>query len=122
MMRIVFFYISLVFFTGLSLRLSAQVAWLRPASPGIDDSVTLFFNAAEGNASLKGYTGDVYLHTGVITSKSLDGHDWKYVVGNWGTVDPRVLMKRELSSTPDFDFCLRKFFKFSRPPRQTTFF
>ncbi|MCX6270309.1 MAG: DUF5110 domain-containing protein [Bacteroidetes bacterium] len=74
--------------------LQAQIVRLDPVSPSINDSVTVFFNAAEGNKALMGYTGDVYLHTGVITSKSLDGHDWKYVVGDWGKDDKRVKMKR----------------------------
>ncbi len=72
----------------------SQVAWLVPSSPSVRDTVTLFFNAAEGNKNLKGHSGDVYLHAGIITNKSLDGHDWKYVVGNWGTADSRVVMKK----------------------------
>lgn len=88
----------------------AQVAWLVPDNPSVNDTVTLFFNAAEGNKNLKGYTGDLYLHAGVITNKSLDGHDWKFVVGNWGTADPRVLMKREKPDLYSFRFVPRQFY------------
>jgi len=57
--------------------LNAQVAWLTPEDPSIDDEVTLTFNAKEGNGALANHDKTVYLHTGIITEKSLDGGDWK---------------------------------------------
>lgn len=87
-----------------------QEVRLDPENPPVDATVTLYYNAAEGNKSLKDYTGDVYLHTGVITNKSLDGHDWKYVVGNWGTDDKRVLMKREGPNLYSFRMQIRSFY------------
>lgn len=98
-------------FAWLPLLLPAQVVWFEPANPPITDSITVFFNAAEGNAALKGHSGDVYLHTGVITSKSLDGHDWKYVVGNWGTDDRRVIMKRKAPDVYTFRMVIKEFYK-----------
>jgi len=89
----------------------AQVIWLVPESPSVTDSVTLFFNASEGNKALKNLGDDVYLHTGVITDKSLDGHDWKYVVGNWGKDDKSVLMKREGENLYSFRFLINSFYK-----------
>ena len=49
----------------------AQVVYTEPvvvqqSSTGI----VVYFNAAEGNKGLMGYTGEVYAHTGVITSES----------------------------------------------------
>jgi oligosaccharide 4-alpha-D-glucosyltransferase len=73
----------------------SQVVRIDPPNPPITENVTIYYDASEGNKSLMNYKGDVYLHTGVITNRSLDGHDWKYVVGNWGTDDKRVIMKRE---------------------------
>lgn len=73
----------------------AQVVTLSSPSPGLNEPFTLYFHADQGNKALRGHDGDVYLHTGVITNKSLDGHDWKYVVGNWGKTDEKVKMKRE---------------------------
>ena len=70
----------------------AQVAWMTPENPQPDAPATLTFNAKEGNAALAGYEGDVYFHTGVITDKSIDGGDWKHVIGNWGEADERVKM------------------------------
>src|ERR1035437_8634226 len=51
-----------------------------------DTGVTqITFDAAStlGNLGLKGYTGDVYAHVGVITSASTSSSDWKYVVTPW---------------------------------------
>lgn len=90
---------------------SAQVVWLKPENPSVTDSVTLYFNAAEGNMALKDVQENVYLHTGAITSKSLDGHDWKYVVGNWGKEDKTVLMKREDKNLYSFHFLIQPFYK-----------
>lgn len=90
---------------------SAQLVWLKPENPGVNDSVTVYFNAAEGNMALKNLGEDVYLHTGVITNKSIDGHDWKYVVGNWGKDDRTVLMKRESENTYSFSFVISSFYK-----------
>jgi oligosaccharide 4-alpha-D-glucosyltransferase len=89
----------------------AQLIWLVPANPSVSDSVTLYYNAAEGNKALFGYKDDVYLHTGVITNRSLDGHDWKYVVGNWGKDDKSVLMKREGENLYSFRFVINSFYK-----------
>ncbi len=66
----------------MGLLLAAQVT-TNPNPPVDNKPVTITFNAAEGNAELKGYTGDVYAHTGVITDKSSDGSDWKYVIAEW---------------------------------------
>lgn len=89
----------------------AQVIWLQPENPQINDSVTLFYDATKGNGALKDLKGNLYLHTGVITNRSLDGHDWKYVVGNWGTDDRRVLMTRESENLYSFKFVISTMYK-----------
>lgn len=38
-------------------------------------NIVIYYNAAEGTAGLKGATGDVYAHTGVITSASNSDSD-----------------------------------------------
>lgn len=105
-----FIFFSLLIASIAGSAISAQEVRLEPENPPVDATITLYFNAAEGNQSLKDYTGDVYLHTGVITNKSLDGHDWKYVVGNWGTDDKRVLMKREGPNLYSFTMQIRSFY------------
>lgn len=63
----------------------AQVVYTEPvvvqqSSTGI----VVYFNAAEGNKGLMGYTGEVYAHTGVITSESTGNSDWKHAPSEWG--------------------------------------
>jgi 1,4-alpha-glucan branching enzyme len=84
--------ILLLFFCLIQLGIS-QVS-VTPVFPGVDDNITVFFNAAEGNAALKGFNGDVYAHTGVITDLSTSATDWKYVVSAWASADAKVKMTR----------------------------
>jgi len=64
----------------------AQLVTTNPQFVTQNDGITeIIFDAAssEGNLGLKGYTGDVYAHVGVITSLSTSSSDWKYVVTPW---------------------------------------
>ncbi|MDP4204523.1 MAG: alpha-amylase family glycosyl hydrolase [Bacteroidota bacterium] len=72
---------------------SAQIT-TSPALPTVSNPVTITFDATQGSAGLKGYTGDVYAHTGVITDKSTSSTDWKYVKTNWGTNTPDTKLTR----------------------------
>lgn len=63
----------------------AQVVTTSPAFP-IDGNgnVTITFHADQGNMGLNNYTGDVYIHTGVI----LQGQSgWQHVVTTWGSTN-----------------------------------
>lgn len=73
--------------------LSAQVVYTVPEFPTQTDVVTVYFDATMGNAGLAGYTGDVYAHTGVITSNSTSPSDWKYVQGEWGTSNAPLMTR-----------------------------
>ena len=53
-----------------------------PALPTANDQITIEFDAT--GSELDGYTGDVYAHTGLITSASTDNDDWRYVIESWG--------------------------------------
>lgn len=59
------------------------VEW-SPSFPRVGQPITITFYADRGTGGLKGYNGDVYVHTGVITDKSVRPSDWKYVKTNWG--------------------------------------
>lgn len=67
----------------LSTSLNAQILTVVPENPTVDSTITLVYDATEGNGELAGYTGDVYMHTGVITAESTYPGDWKYVVTDW---------------------------------------
>ncbi len=69
---------------------SAQVVSVDPAFPSQNDTVTITFDASEGNGALSGFV-PVYAHTGIITQSGGPGN-WQNVQGNWGTSDPNVLM------------------------------
>ena len=49
----------------------AQVVTFQPSFATQNDSLTIVFDATKGDAGLSGFTGDVYLHSGVITNKSI---------------------------------------------------
>ncbi|TLX75335.1 T9SS type A sorting domain-containing protein [Labilibacter sediminis] len=76
-------YLHLVVFWCVGLLATAQVITTAPTVPVDNQSVVVTFNAAEGNQGLKDYTGDIYAHTGVITSESTSSSDWKYVQAGW---------------------------------------
>ena len=84
---------SLLVFLGLvvAIGLKAQPVTLTPAIVTQNDTVTITYNAALGNAALSGVT-PVYMHTGVITNLSTSPTDWRHVQGTWGSADPNVLM------------------------------
>lgn len=84
----------LIFLLSMASVLHAQLIVVEPAFPTDVDEVVLTFNAAEGNGGLAGYTGDVYAHTGVITSNSTGSSDWKYVVSGWGVNIPKAKLTR----------------------------
>ncbi|MBA4406995.1 alpha-amylase [bacterium] len=63
-----------------------------PTYPTSNDSIVVVFDASKGTAGLKDFTGDVYAHTGVITEKSANDTDWKYVIAGWTTNVPKAKM------------------------------
>lgn len=63
-----------------------------PPYPTTADHVEIWYDAREGNGALAGFTGEVYAHTGLITTESQNGSDWKHIKGNWGQPDSTVLM------------------------------
>ncbi len=69
------------FLLFVSLSFSQSVTTV-PVIPTASDVITITFDAT--GSELDGYTGDVYAHTGVITTSSTSNTDWKHVIGNWG--------------------------------------
>jgi 1,4-alpha-glucan branching enzyme len=76
-------YFTTCLFILLPLFLSAQIITTQPEVVTETGKVDVIFNAAEGNKGLQGFSGEVYAHTGVITSKSVNDTDWKYAP-RWG--------------------------------------
>lgn len=77
--------LTVIFFCILfSEPLLSQVVESDKAFPGQEDEITITFYADRGDRGLMGFTGDVYAHTGVITTASSSSADWKYVKTDWG--------------------------------------
>ena len=56
-----------------------------PIPNGYKGEIVLTFNPAKGSGGMVGAT-ECYSHIGLITNKSKDIHDWKYIKpGGWGT-------------------------------------
>jgi hypothetical protein len=86
-------YFNIILFTLLFYVISnAQIVTTEPPIPFVNKPVKVIFDATLGTGGLAGFTGDVYAHTGVITDKSLNGNDWKYVKTGWGqnTADTKL--------------------------------
>jgi 1,4-alpha-glucan branching enzyme len=75
----------------LLLLLFSSIAWL-PAqvvttNPAVitqeSGEIEIIFDATKGSGGLKDFTGEVYAHTGVITTDSKSGSDWKHAPA-WG--------------------------------------
>ncbi|MEY3314265.1 MAG: hypothetical protein RLZZ578_1785, partial [Bacteroidota bacterium] len=89
------FWIYVVFvFSMLGFSLNAQVITSTPALPAPNGSVEIIFNAERGTGGLRGFSGDVYAHTGVITNRSTGPTDWRYVKTNWGQNSPETKLTR----------------------------
>ncbi len=56
-----------------------------PAIPTVNQSVTITFNADQGDKGLEGFDGTVHAHTGVFTDES--PNEWRCVKNNWPTSD-----------------------------------
>ncbi len=61
----------------------AQILTLTPSNPTLTDSITLIYDASQGNATLANFTGDIYAHTGLLTAASTSINDWRRVVAAW---------------------------------------
>lgn len=84
-------FISFLIVFTIILRLDGQILSVDPVFPTVNDTVTITYNASQGNGELVGIS-PVYAHTGVITNQSTAPNDWKNVQGNWGQPDSKVFM------------------------------
>lgn len=78
-------YVLLVFAVlTTSVSYSQLLTWT-PTFAKDNNSITITVDATKGNQGLLGYSGNVYVHIGLITSASTNEGDWKYVLFTWGT-------------------------------------
>jgi len=72
--------------------LTALILTWSPLFPTADDTITIIYDATQGNGGLVGAT-EVYAHTGVITEQSSSLTDWRYVKTNWGVNTPETRLE-----------------------------
>ncbi len=93
----------------ITVMLNAQVIRVSPQYPSVNDEITVIFEVSECACNLDGYTGDIYAHTGVITSESTNSGDWKHVIAEWTENLERAKLTKtgattyELLITPDLE-------------------
>lgn len=73
-----------------------RLMWYEPADAKQNQEITVYFNATRGDGGLKDFTGDVYAHTGVLTTKSTSNSDWKHD-SSWGDNDEKYKFTRSAS-------------------------
>jgi len=83
MKKILFFLATMFIF----IRVSSQLLVWTPDFPLDNSTITITVDATKGNQGLLGFTGNVYVHVGVITNLSTSPTDWKYVKFTWGSTD-----------------------------------
>jgi len=75
----------------------AQIVECSPEFPtAVSQDITITFHADRGTAGLKGYTGDVYIHTGVIMKNSTS---WTHVKADWSKNLPACKLTRTATNT-----------------------
>lgn len=82
-------FLSLLLLFSLMVSSFAQVVTTNPAIITQESGeIEIIFDATKGSGGLKDYTGDVYAHTGVITTDSKNNSDWKHAPA-WGDNSPK---------------------------------
>ncbi len=87
---------------------SQPVTWT-PAHPTLDDTITVIYDAAQGNRGLLGETA-VYAHTGLITEKSTKPSDWRYVKTSWGQNTPETRLTSLGDNKWQLKFHIRRYY------------
>ncbi len=78
------FFLFLTIFFAFA-RLDAQLLSWSPQFPTDNSTITIIVDGTKGSKGLWGYSGDVYMHLGVITNLSTSNSNWRYVSTPWGS-------------------------------------
>src|SRR5882757_125823 len=65
----------------------AQLLTWTPDFATDNGNITITVDATKGNQGLLGFSGNVYVHVGVITSASTGSSNWLHVPFTWGTTN-----------------------------------
>ena len=83
---------TLLFLLCLPANLYGQAFQTNPVFPVEDRPLTITFDISESNRDdLQGYSGDIYVHTGVILTESdKNSSNWSYVISEWPVDIPKA--------------------------------
>lgn len=95
-----------------TLTLTAQVVYTDPVFPTQDGTVTIYFDATQGNGALEGVSPPIFAHTGVVTNESATPTSWLHVQGAWGTYDEDLLMTEEGDNLYSITYNIADFYGF----------
>ncbi len=87
----------------------SQVVTWEPEFPTIYDTVTIYYDASQGNGVLAG-TETVYAHTGVLTSLSTNNNDWDHKIAAWADGDSILEMENLGNNIHKFRFYPKSFY------------
>ena len=93
---------------------SATRLWTTPVAPDADEALTISFKAGKKSA-LKGYTGDVYAHIGI-----LEYGVWKYVQADWNVNKPHCKFTKDETAADTWHLelapSIREYFQSGKTP------
>ena len=69
---------------------SQLLSWT-PDFPEDNDNIIITVDATKGNQGLLGFSGNVYVHVGVITNLSTGPTNWRYSKFTWGSTEAAAL-------------------------------
>ncbi|WP_035568071.1 alpha-amylase family glycosyl hydrolase [Hymenobacter sp. IS2118] len=91
--------ITVLLLTLVAWTTQAQVVTTQPVFFTETTPVTITFDATQGNAALKDFTGPVYIWTGTVTNLSANNTTWRNVKSpSFGQADPAALMTRDATN------------------------
>jgi hypothetical protein len=90
----------------------SQVVTYTPNYVTANDSITIIFNASQGNGALAG-ADSVWIHTGLITDRSTSTSDWHYKKRAYAFPDSAVLMTKIATNVFRIKFKVNSWYGFN---------
>jgi 1,4-alpha-glucan branching enzyme len=90
----------------------SQVVTYTPNYLTANDSITIIFNASQGNGALAG-ADSVWIHTGLITDRSTSTSDWHYKKRAYAFPDSAVLMTKIATNVFRIKFKVNSWYGFN---------
>lgn len=97
---------------AMSTQAFSQVVSYTPNYVTANDSITILFNASQGNAALVG-ADSVWIHTGLITDRSASSSDWHYKKRAYAFPDSSVLMTKIATNVFRIKFKVNSWYGFN---------